>query len=188
MVLNFLYITVLWPRTALCDCFAPSVLSLGFDERACQFQSFLCERNEYGLGKTTGLDVAWDMGMGLFFSRYLFQGLALFPNPPALISVCHCLEMDRKEASLQASASSTKNLLARLGICLSFFLTKAYFACRWSVDHLSAAAVPSLHLPLFLPGEGSFVRKHCTKHAPAVSCTHSCLEQITLKADWGEKL
>lgn len=171
----------------LCDCFAPSVLILGFDEWASGSGLFFV--GEMSMGQETPWVWMWpEPQVWVCFSPVTCSRYLLCSQiPQRYTSVRGRLE-DGQESSLITSASSTKDLLVHLGRCLSIFLTKSYFACKGSVDHLSPAAVPSLHLPLFLPGEGSFVRKHCTKHVPAVSCTRSQLEQITPTSDRGEKL
>ena len=97
-------------------------------------------------------------------------------------------KVDRKAAVWTINIKDL--LIVHLGrcFCLSLFLTTAYFACKRNADGLSPAAVPGLCLHLFLPGEGSFVRKHCIKRAPDVSRTQSSLDQFTPKAVRGEKL
>lgn len=191
MVLNFFYSTLQsfgWEHVAplwvLCPlCFEPGVQWVGLPVPVFSFwEKWVWARKHHRF--THG-----GLSHGCGFVFLLFQVLALFPNPLAL-HFCAWLpgRWTGKQPHYKPVLLALKIYLSIRAYACLFFLTKNYFACRRSVDHLSPAAVPSLHLPLFLPGEGHFVRRHCTKHPPAVSCTWSQLEEITLKADRGEEL
>lgn len=115
----------------------------------------------------------------------------LFPDscfvPKSVSPMLLCIiawKVDRKaalhEPVLLALKIYSSSIWADACVCI-FFLTRAYFACKRNSNGLSPAAVPSLYLPLFLPGEGSFVRKRCIKHAPAVFAPSLSLSKLNQK-------